>query len=479
MDRANQSTPEGFVLLGFSDRPRLEAALFVFVLFFYLLTLLGNSAIVLVSRLDPLLHTPMYFFLSNLSVLDLCFTSSLAPQTLVNLRGPDKTITFGGCVVQLYVSLALGSTECLLLAVMAWDRYVAVCRPLHYAVIMSPRRCQHLAATSWLGGLANSLVHATLTLQLPFCGHRRLDHFICEVPALLKLACVDTTVNELVLFVVSVIFLLLAPALILLSYGFIVATVLRLRSAEAQRKAFSTCSSHLAVVVIFYGTIIYMYLQPRDSYSQEQGKFISLFYTMVTPTLNPVIYTLRNKDVKGALRRLLWRGRDSTGDQDEGHGRRQEQQRQRDSSGSGSVGGRHQTRAQTRTNRHQEPERRFQTTSGGRRRRQPRPGPAGRREPPQQRGEPAPAPSAPGGQDPRAGRAPRGPRLRRGSGSSSEETCDVLAAGPPGLRLRGSAQPTGPGRRQKSSGSGSARERPRALLQLIGPFGTNHLPAHS
>ncbi|KAM5126130.1 olfactory receptor 2G3 [Callospermophilus lateralis] len=305
MSWANGSSPTGFILLGFSAHPRLEAVLFVFVLFFYLLTLLGNFTIMAVSYLDPALHTPMYFFLSNLSLLDVCFTTSLASQTLVNLRGPAKTITYGGCVVQLYVSLALGSTECILLAVMALDRYEPVCRPLHYVVIMSPRVCQQLASTSWLSGLANSLIHATFTLQLPLCGNSRLDHFICEVPALLKLACVDTTVNELVLFLVSILFLVIPPMLILISYGFITRAVLRIRSSEARYKAFSTCSSHLTVVVIFYGTIIYMYLQPSDSYAQDQGKFISLFYTMLTPTLNPLIYTLRNKDVKGALRKLL------------------------------------------------------------------------------------------------------------------------------------------------------------------------------
>lgn len=305
MEKNNESSLVGFVLLGFSDHPRLEAVLFVFVLFFYLLTLVGNFTIIIISYLDASLHTPMYFFLSNLSLLDLCFTTSLVPQTLVNFRGPEKTITFGGCVVQLYISLALGSTECILLAVMALDRYVAVCKPLHYVVIMNPRLCQQLASISWLSGLANSLIHATFTLQLPFCNNHRLDHFICEVPALLKLACVDTTINELVLFVVSVLFLLIPPALILISYGFITQAVLRIKSVEARNKAFSTCSSHLTVVTIFYGTIIYMYLQPSNSYAQDQGKFISLFYTMVTPTLNPIIYTLRNKDVKDALKKLL------------------------------------------------------------------------------------------------------------------------------------------------------------------------------
>ncbi|XP_048213655.1 olfactory receptor 2G3 [Perognathus longimembris pacificus] len=305
MEWTNTSSLKGFILLGFSDHPQLESVLFIFVLFFYLLTLVGNFTIIILSYLDSSLHTPMYFFLRNLSLLDLCFTTSLAPQTLVNLRGPEKTITYGGCVVQLYISLALGSTECILLAVMALDRYAAVCKPLHYIVIMNPRVCQQLASLSWLSGLANSLIHATFTLQLPLCGNHMLDHFICEVPALLKLACVDTTVNELVLFIVSILFLIFPPTLILISYGFITQAVLRIKSVDARHKAFSTCSSHLTVVVIFYGTIIYMYLQPSDSYAQDQGKFISLFYTMVTPTLNPIIYTLRNKDVKEALKKLF------------------------------------------------------------------------------------------------------------------------------------------------------------------------------
>nr|XP_031528360.1 olfactory receptor 2G3-like [Vicugna pacos] len=305
MPWTNDGTFSGFILVGFSDRPQLELVLFGVIMSLYLMTLLGNAAIILVSVLDPPLHTPMYFFLSNLSLLDLCFTTSLAPQTLVNLQGPEKTITYGDYVLQLYISLALGSTKCILLAVMALDRYVAVCKPLLYVVIMNPWLCQQLATISWLSGLANSLIHATFTLQLPFCGKHRLDHFICEVPALLKLACVDTTTNELVLFVVSVLFLLLPPTFILISYGFITQAVLRIQSVEARRKAFSTCSSHLTVVIIFYGTIIYMYLQPSSSYAQDQGKFISLFYTMVTPTLNPMIYPLRNKDVKESVKKLL------------------------------------------------------------------------------------------------------------------------------------------------------------------------------
>ncbi|KAM4798208.1 olfactory receptor 2G2-like [Urocitellus parryii] len=301
----NESGPAGFILVGFSDHPRLQRVLFVTILALYLLTTLGNSAIILVSRLEPRLHTPMYFFLSHLSLLDLSFSSSVLPQLLVNLWDPFKTISYGGCVAQLYVSLALGSTECVLLAVMSYDRYVAVCRPLHYTVLMHPRLCHSLAAAAWLSGLATTLVQSTLTLRLPFCGHRHVDHFFCEVPVLIKLACVDTTFKEAELFVASVLFLVLPLSLILVSYGHIAQAMLRIRSAAGRRKAFGTCSSHLLVVTIFYGTIIFMYLQPARSLSKDQGKFVSLFYTVVTPVLNTLIYTLRNEEVKGALKRVL------------------------------------------------------------------------------------------------------------------------------------------------------------------------------
>ena len=214
-------------------------------------------------------------------------------------------MSYGGCVAQLYVAMGLGSSECILLAVMAYDRYAAVCWPLHYTAIMHPRFCASLAGGAWLSGLLTSLTQCSLTVQLPLCGHRTLDHIFCEVPVLIKLACVDTTFNEAELFVASVVFLIVPVLLILVSYGFITQAVLRIKSAAGRQKAFGTCSSHLVVVIIFYGTIIFMYLQPANSRSKNQGKFVSLFYTIVTPLLNPIIYTLRNKDVKGALRTLI------------------------------------------------------------------------------------------------------------------------------------------------------------------------------
>ncbi|XP_006877157.1 PREDICTED: olfactory receptor 2G6-like [Chrysochloris asiatica] len=305
MDESNNSSEKGFLLLGFSDQPQLERILFFIILFFYILNLLGNTAIILVSYLDTKLHTPMYFFLSNLSCVDICFTTSVAPQLLVTMSKKDKSMSYGGCVAQLYVAMGLGSSECILLAVMAYDRYAAVCRPLHYTTIMHPQLCASLAGIAWLSGLVTSLIQCSLTVQLPLCGHRQLDHIFCEVPVLIKLACVDTTFNEAELFVASVVFLIVPVSFILVSYGFITQAVLRIKSAVGRRKAFGTCSSHLVVVIIFYGTIIFMYLQPAKSNSKNRGKFVSLFYTIVTPLLNPIIYTLRNKDVKGALRTLI------------------------------------------------------------------------------------------------------------------------------------------------------------------------------
>ncbi|XP_027732451.1 olfactory receptor 2G3-like [Vombatus ursinus] len=305
MGMMNDTTGLDFILMGFSDQPKLEKILFIVVLISYLLTLLGNIAIILVSRLDPKLHTPMYYFLTNLSFIDLCFTTSIVPQLLWNLKGPAKTITPIGCAIQLYVSLALGSTECVLLAVMAFDRYAAVCRPLHYATVMHPRLCQSLAGIAWVSGLGNTLIQGTITLQLPLCGHRRLYTFLCDVPAMIKLACVDIHANEIQLFVASLVLLLLPLGLILISYALIAQEVMRIRSAQAWQKALRTCGSHILVVSLFYGTITAIYIQPNSSYAHRQGKFITLLYTVVTPTLNPLIYTLRNKDMKGALKRLL------------------------------------------------------------------------------------------------------------------------------------------------------------------------------
>ncbi|XP_065768115.1 putative olfactory receptor 2B8 [Muntiacus reevesi] len=311
MEERNESSFTGFILLGFSDRLQLELVLFVVLLIFYIFTLLGNTTIIALSYLDPRLHTPMYFFLSNLSFLDMCYTTSIVPQLLVNLSGSDKSISFGGCVVQMYMSLALGCTECILLGVMAFDRDAAVCRPLHYTVIMHPRLCALMASASWIIGFVNSLLQTVLVFLIPRCGRNKLDHFFCEIPPFLKLACVDTTMNLYVTFFGSVIILLIPVSLIMFSYGRIVRAVLRIKSTAGQRKAFGTCGSHLTVVSLFFGTAIYVYFQPSSNNSQDQDKFMSLFYTIIIPMTNPLIYTLRNRDVKGAMKKVLWKDSDS------------------------------------------------------------------------------------------------------------------------------------------------------------------------
>ncbi|KAK7797686.1 hypothetical protein U0070_021252 [Myodes glareolus] len=268
------------------------------------MTLTGNLFIIILSYLDSHLHTPMYFFLSNLSALDLCYTTSSVPQLLSNLWGPKKTISYVGCMLQLYFVLALGTTECVLLVVMSFDRYAAVCKPLRYSVLMNTHFCHLLAAASWVSGFTTSALHSSFTFWVPLCGHRKVDHFFCEVPALLRLSCVDIHANELTLMVMSAIFVVIPLILILSSYGAIIFTVLRMQSTARLQKVFGTCGAHLTVVSLFFIPIMCIYLQPPTENSQDQAKFIALFYTVVTPSLNPLIYTLRNKDVRGAVRRL-------------------------------------------------------------------------------------------------------------------------------------------------------------------------------
>ncbi|XP_057631780.1 olfactory receptor 10-like [Chionomys nivalis] len=309
MGNSNSTSQKSFVLVGFSDWPHLQGFFFVFILVFYSLTVFGNTTIIALARLDVRLHTPMYFFLSHLSFLDLCYTTSTVPQLLVNLHGLDKTISYGGCVAQLFIFLALASTECLILVAMAFDRYAAVCNPLHYTTIMHPLFCRALTISCWIGGLVNSLIQTGLVMTMRLCGHQ-LNHFFCEMPIFLKLACEDTEETEAKLFVARTIVLLCPAVLTLGSYVHIVRAVLKIKSRSGRRKAFGTCGSHLMVVSLFYGSGIYTYLQPVHRYSESKGKFVALFYTIVTPLFNPLIYTLRNKDVKGALWKVLGRGTD-------------------------------------------------------------------------------------------------------------------------------------------------------------------------
>ncbi|XP_006894035.1 PREDICTED: olfactory receptor 2H1-like [Elephantulus edwardii] len=301
----NRSFPVGFILLGFSHFPQLEEVLFWIVSVFYIMIIFGNLTIILLSCLEPRLHTPMYFFLSNLSLLELCFTTTTLPQMLSNLRSHEKTISYTGCVIQLFVFFCLGATECILLVVMAFDRYVAVCQPLRYTIIMNPPLCWKLAFVAWLSGLTEALIQSPITLQLPFCSHHQVDDFLCEVPALIRLACGDTSSNELQMTVSAVLFTILPVVLILTSYGYIAKAVGKIKSEEGRQKAIATCSSHLVVVFMFYGTVAMVYTDPKNSFASAHGKYLTLFYTVVTPLLNPLIYTLRNKEVTEALQRVL------------------------------------------------------------------------------------------------------------------------------------------------------------------------------
>ncbi|XP_067392801.1 olfactory receptor 13H1-like, partial [Emydura macquarii macquarii] len=301
MQGDNDSVVTEFILAGISGGPHVKFALFGFLLAIYLLTLVGNLLLILLTRVDLQLHTPMYFFLSNLSFLDICYITSNVPQLMVHCLSKRPAISLGRCLAQMYISRFLGITEFLLLAVMAYDRWVAICKPLRYTILMSNRVCIQLAAMSW-GGSFLLCTSDFLAKQLRFCGPNVINHFACELQAVLKLACSDTHSNQIVMFTTSILVLLVPFSFILVTYVRIIATVLRIHSTQGQAKAFSTCASHLTVVALFYGTAISVYLRPQSKSSLDQDKYISLFYGAVTPILNPLIYSLRNKDVKEALK---------------------------------------------------------------------------------------------------------------------------------------------------------------------------------
>ncbi|XP_006863241.1 PREDICTED: olfactory receptor 13J1-like [Chrysochloris asiatica] len=304
MKTFNMTEVSEFFLKGFSAYPILEPLLFLFCSTMYLVTLLGNTAIVVVSVLDVHLHTPMYFFLSNLSILDICYTSSFTPLMLVHFLSTQKIISFIGCAVQMCVGLSTGSTECLLLAIMAYDRYLAICWPLQYPVLMSCQLCVLLVGAAWAFSLLKSVTETVIAMKLPFCGHHVISHFSCEILAVLKLACGDTSVSEVFLLAGSILLLPMPLTLICLSYTLILVSILRVPSAAGRRKALSTCSAHLTVVVLFYGAVIYMYMKPKNKEAHVADEVFTVLYAVVTPMLNPVIYSLRNKEVKEAARKV-------------------------------------------------------------------------------------------------------------------------------------------------------------------------------
>ncbi|NXJ66164.1 OR2A5 protein, partial [Rostratula benghalensis] len=307
MGGRNQSVVTEIIFQGLSSQPQTQTVLFIVFLFFYLLTLVGNSAIVTVIRADCQLHLPMYWFLANLSFLDICYISTNIPQMLVNLLTKKRTISFSACAAQMYFSMAFGMTECVLLGVMAYDRYMAICHPLLYTTVMNKKLCTHMVVASWTSSLLSSMVINSLTLRLPFCRPNILNHYFCEVLAVLPLACADTTFTELVIFIFSILIVFTPFVLIITSYAHILSALLKIQSAHLQSKAFSTCGSHLTVVTIFYGSAICMYMNPKSRPPQDRDKVVAVFYTLVAPMLNPLIYSLRNKDMKSALRRAMKR----------------------------------------------------------------------------------------------------------------------------------------------------------------------------
>ncbi|XP_068110955.1 olfactory receptor 5V1-like [Hyperolius riggenbachi] len=305
MDYINQTTPLQFILIGLSTDMYLQKIYFVIFLIMYLATVTGNVLIIIVVRSNSKLNTAMYFFISNLSFVDLCFSSAIVPKLLVNTLAKDKSISFLGCATQMYFHLALGGTECVLLAIMAFDRYVAICNPLRYNTIMSKQICIQLAVGTWCANFINSISHAFFTFQLPFCRTNHVNHYFCEMPPLFRLSCKDTLTNEIAVYVSGGLVALCAFALIIMSYVKIISTVLKIQSTDGRYKAFSTCASHLAVVCLYYGTISFIYMRPRNTYSPEKDRAVSIIYTVVTPMVNPLIYSIRNQEVKGSLRRMF------------------------------------------------------------------------------------------------------------------------------------------------------------------------------
>lgn len=294
-----------FILLGFSDYPELQVPLFLIFLVIYSVTVVGNIGMIIIIKINPKLHTPMYFFLSHLSFVDFCYSSIVAPKMLVNLVIEDRTILFAGCAVQFFFFCTFVVTESFLLAVMAYDRFVAICNPLLYTVAMSQKLCVMLVVVSYAWGLLCSLILTCSAIKLSFQGFNIINHFFCEFSSLLSLSCSDTRVNQLLLFIFATFNEVSTLLIILMSYVFIVVTILKMHSASGRRKAFSTCASHLTAITIFHGTILFLYCVPNSKNSRHTVKVASVFYTMVIPMLNPLIYSLRNKDVKETVRKIM------------------------------------------------------------------------------------------------------------------------------------------------------------------------------
>ncbi|XP_069802710.1 olfactory receptor 5V1-like [Dendropsophus ebraccatus] len=305
MKNLNKTTVQEFILAGLSEKTNLNLFLFVVFLLVYIVTILGNVSIIIAYIHSPNLHTPMYFLLANFSFLEICYVSDTCPKLLSNSLTDHKSISFYGCVSQMYCGWLFAGAEFYILATMAYDRYSAICRPLLYNMIMNKVSCIKLIGVSWAIGALNSAIHTSLTFTLPFCGNQ-VNHYYCDIPPLFKIACVDTKANEITLFILSGCVTLSSFTLTLVSYVKIISTILKIKTVTGRRKAFSTCTSHLMSVSVFYGSIISVYLKPKSKNYTEQDKVASVLYTVIAPLLNPFIYSIRNKEMKGALQKLLY-----------------------------------------------------------------------------------------------------------------------------------------------------------------------------
>ncbi|XP_040321456.1 olfactory receptor 2T11 [Herpailurus yagouaroundi] len=303
----NITLSSDFILLGLLVNNKTTGIVFAVIFAIFVVAVTANLVMIFLIQVDSRLHTPMYFLLSQLSIMDTFFICTTVPKLLVDMVSKEKTISFVGCGIQIFLYLSMIGSEFFLLGLMAYDRYVAVCNPLRYPVLMNRRVCILLAAGAWFGGSLDGFLLTPITMNVPYCHSRNINHFFCEIPAVLRLACADTSLYETLMYICCVLMLLIPISLISISYSFILLTVHRMHSAEGRKKAFTTCSSHLTVVSIFYGAAFYTYVLPQSFHTPEQDKVVSAFYTIVTPMLNPLIYSLRNKDVMGAFQKILSR----------------------------------------------------------------------------------------------------------------------------------------------------------------------------
>ncbi|XP_075399371.1 olfactory receptor 2T11 isoform X1 [Tenrec ecaudatus] len=307
MCSVNSTSSSDFVLLGLLVNNQVTGIVFTVILAIFIVAVTANLVMILLIQVDARLHTPMYFLLSQLSIMDTLFICTTVPKLLVDLMSLEKTISFVACGIQIFLYLTMIGSEFFLLGLMAYDRYVAVCNPLRYPVLMNRKVCLLLAAGAWFGGSLDGFLLTPITMNVPYCGSRSINHFFCEIPAVLRLACADTSLYETLMYICCVLMLLIPISIISTSYSLILLTVHRMRSTEGRKKAFTTCSSHLTVVSIFYGAAFYTYVLPQSFHTPEKDKVVSAFYTIVTPMLNPLIYSLRNKDVMGAFKKIFAR----------------------------------------------------------------------------------------------------------------------------------------------------------------------------